>query len=215
MFRKIPSQEFLSKFSPELCAQWVAALDTAYNEAAEHHYPDRGDNALTFGVRVYAYACKRLGGIAEDDDNGISIQKGPSFRLRLSDGYEVGCHKVGNTAQQDIWSSFPGNRGGVRTLIEEQIPFPIFKPEEVQGKKFVLAHTGNPDDGLCAVYICQAKRLDHNGQICEWEFVHQVWKRDTDRIQHELRKADRIPEERVDEPVLKRKPRKEQESNYE
>ena len=206
MFRKIPSQEFLNSFTPEVCAGFVDALMQAYSDAVEGHRPECGSNPLTFGVNVYSFACKRLGGLADsEDETSVMIQsKNPSFRIRVGTA-EIGCHKVGNNAEQDIWSSFPGNRGGIRTLVEEQQSFAFIKPEEVQGRKFVLAHMGNPEDGLCAVFVCQAKRLDQHGQVAEWEFVHEIWKRDKRDMAKKTRTESQLPVEKIAEPVLKRK----------
>lgn len=214
MIGKNPSNEFLVTFNNIVCNELIEALDTAYMDAVEVYRPECGSNALTFGVDVYAFACKRLGGIAEEEGSDVLLQsRGPSFRFRVGE-FELGCHKVGRSAQEDIWNSFPGNRGGVRTLIENQESFEFVKDEEVSGKKFILAHMGNHEDGLCAAYICQPKRLDKNGQVAEWEFVYELWKRGQGDGFRKTKPFERLPAESVENPVLRRKSREEKDIGH-
>lgn len=183
-----PSPQFDEAFSQPIVDDIVKALDVAYNDAAERYEPAVGSNALTFGVDVYNFSWHRLRALPSRHPSLTATKDNNADRLHVGE-YLVCSHKVGTSADADIRRSLPKNDGATTMMIEQQyLPGMEPKPEDFADKRrYVLAHLGNPDDGLGAVYLCiPAGRFGE--KIEAWAYARLIWKR-SDRP-----KATTVPE---------------------
>jgi hypothetical protein len=184
----------------------VEALGCAYDTAAELHDPVRGSNEITFGVGLYNYAVFELSKLDRETSLAMQVIARIPFRVQVGQVFNLGCHRVGRSGKESIWSAFPDNAGAAATLIEQQpyLPAEGFGPDTRNAKNLILAHMGNPEDGLCAVYLCVPTR-EENGRIREWGFADLLWRR-SDEAAPPKDAVIANPEEVVEEvPLARRK----------
>ena len=170
-------KEFFATFTEEVQEKLIDAISSAVETACDHYEDDRGNNATTFGVETYHCCAHELGLLAEDDPETFRFVKtGNLFRLYVGD-FEIACHRVGGTETEDINSSFPNNDGAAHRMVEEQLFLPGVEQEKITARKFILSHFANPDDGLCAVYLCIPESFE-NQKITKWAYSNLFWKLD-------------------------------------
>lgn len=210
-----PGDHFFEIFSAQVNQQLVDALRAAYESACESDLllSGRGSCEQLFGTTVY-HCAKREFKKAVLTRNEIRLgSEYPLFRLAIGP-YAVGFYRVGQFSTEDICKSFPRNRNGAGRMAHEQmcLPFPGQEDEHPQdltdARNVVLAHFGNREDGLTAVYLAIPTR-EENGEIVQWGFTHRLWSDDrvvatSDAIKHEPH-----PAEAEVEPIVRRKQRKE------
>jgi len=204
-----PGQLFFDTFTDPIVAGLVAALKRAYETACEEHHPARGSNEQTFGFCLYHYAAHELEAEAQGLGPEVEVEAGrPLFRLRVGD-YVLGCHRVGHSAAQDISKCFPGNDCAAPALIEKQLWLPGMEPRLDLARQLVLAHLGNTEEGLEAVYLCVPSR-EEKDKIAEWGFTHQLWAVGQVLATGPSPMTMTVePEEVIDEPTIRRKQREE------
>lgn len=207
-----PGALFERIFVPAINGSFVSALRRAYNTTCEHHVPELGSDETTFGFNLYAHAVHELGLEAKQHPHTLVVaSKKPLFRLSASE-YTLACHRVGRSEKQDIRSSFPQNDGAAPAMVEEQLWLSGagFKPEinVKKARNLILAHLGNPDEGLRAVYLCIPDKTD-KGRISSWAFTYPIWRADDET--GAVRQNDNAglpPEVKVDAPTVVRKPKR-------
>lgn len=205
LMRSEPDEHFLWTFSTDVTGRLVDGLLRAYETASEQYVVARGSNAQTFGYTLYHFAVHELDLEAAESGGLIELlHRSPSFRLRVGE-YRLACHRVGTHAFENIWSSFPSNDGAIRQMVDEPW-FPGMEPTMSTARGVVIAHMGNQEDGLQAVYLCIPAR-ERNGMIVEWGVAHQVWSADSTSIPvHDAPMvADAAAEEIIEEPVVRRR----------
>jgi hypothetical protein len=169
-----PHSSFYSTFSGSVQRSLVRALTIAYSDACQDHHPDSGGDEQLYGLSVYKYSIHRIAEVAELSPAVFtSVVMRPEFRV-VAGQYEFCCHRVGRTAGEDILRSFPNNDGAAAKMI--QIPYlPGCEPVIAELRKLVLAHMGNVEDGLQAVYLCFPVR-EENGRIVEWGYAEEIYR---------------------------------------
>ncbi len=130
--------------------------------------------------------------------------KQPLFRLQIGP-YEVACHRVGLSERESIWTAFPKNEGAALSMMEEQFRMPLFGFGGVGGvesaRKLILAHLGNADEGMRAVYLCIPGKTEA-GRITGWLFARPIYRADEKTIAAPSTKQVLLPEVVVEEPVV-------------
>ena len=179
-----PFGPVFEKTFTQLVVQFLlGVLQKAYQTAREHHKPEHGSNAKTFGYCLYEYLVHEL---AKTEGNGpltIAWDKGV-FRFVIGE-YVLAIHKAGHTGKEDIKTSFPNNDGAIGQLIPDpsaQGWLPGIDVDDVvdeinlrEIRKGTLIHMGNPEDGACALYFCVPMRRDQQGKIIEWAGTELLW----------------------------------------
>lgn len=193
---------FEATFVPGVIESFVRALQSAYDSTCEGHRPAVGNNEATFGFTLYHSVTFFLDQAATESSKLLFDvrSRAPKFRLSVKD-FEVGCYRVGRLATEDIWSSFPENDDAAPMLVEEQLWLPgVPNGSGVKkARNLILAHFGNPDDGLCAVYLCVPSRIEKE-KISGWACAQLLWKIGDSIPQPVMLNAERVPEETVPEP---------------
>lgn len=144
------------------------ALLAAYADADEVCDPDRGFNDLLHGQIVYHLIGFRLQRAFEDDSEvrysshglGPEIHVGP-LRLRWN--------KVGRSSSERIDSSFPRASRVASNMAEANQQLLLWSGSEdgVELTSWILAHIGNPRDGLIRAYL--AAPVDNSGiEVTAW-----------------------------------------------
>lgn len=174
-----PGPDFDKAFTPAILDAIVRAHAVAYNDAAERHDPAVGSNATTFGVGVYNYAWHRLRDTSKSHPTMSVTKDNGADRLHVG-AFVLGSHRVGSSADADIDHSFPNNDGATTTMIEgHQQYLPGMEPKAedfADRRRFVIAHLGNPEDGLCALYLCIPEGR-YGEKIERWAHTRLIWKR--------------------------------------
>jgi hypothetical protein len=168
----IPPPRFFDTFTPRVAEALVHALAPAYELASDHFDESQGSDNQLFGFEVYKFGSFQLEKLAERKPQlGLEvISAHPIFRLGIN-GYELASHRVGSHASDDINHAFPGNDGAVLNMVESFLPFDQLVE---RASRLVLAHLGNHEDGLTALYVCIPAA--HDGEhITGWAYTHRLW----------------------------------------
>ena len=205
-----PGELFERTFLCTTTDRLVQSLRRAYETACELHAPERGSNEVTFGFNLYHHAVHELCNEADRSPSVLNIvSRNPIFRMQIA-AYELACHRVGLSERENIWTSFPKNEGAAGLMVEEQLWLPGLEPAASieKARKLILAHLGNTDEGMRAVYLCVPGRTD-NGRITGWVFARPLFRADEDKaaVERPLEQQHLLPEVEVDAPVVTRKPK--------
>ncbi|GIL17273.1 MAG: hypothetical protein BroJett040_10240 [Oligoflexia bacterium] len=167
----------------------IAALQKSYLTAQSKYDEEDGDNSNIFGYGVHFYTKKNYKESFADnvhvEDQDVKIYDGLTFRMHINNRV-FASYRVGKFASQDISRCFPHNSNTAPKLAEENnTPFlidvetgkSIFDSEDQEQefiKNWVIAHLGNPETGLEAVYLCAPGEVS-NGRISSWKRTHQIY----------------------------------------
>ena len=137
------------------------ALLAAYSEAAEVCDPERGYNDLLHGLIVYHLTGFRLQRGFEDDP-GVNYEfsgAGPELSI---DGLRLRWNKVGRSASEQIAASFPrpSLAGALMAEANQQLGLWADEFDATEPVNWILAHIGNPRDGLIRAYLAAPLRSD-------------------------------------------------------
>ncbi|MEZ4225508.1 MAG: hypothetical protein R3B13_31440 [Polyangiaceae bacterium] len=203
-----PGAAFEATFDSAVRQMLVDGLARAYDTAVELHDEARGSNERTFGFGVYEYAVHELAEGATDSKGRVEVASTyPSFRLNIGE-FQLACHRVGKSEFEDIWGCFPNAESAAHTMVEEQLWLPgMVKHLGVENaRKLVLAHMGNNEEGLRAVYLCSPWRTEGT-RITAWVYCERLWTARQD-AQLETKTQERVPDEVIDEVVVRRRAKK-------
>lgn len=167
-------------FPPQLTERLVEALREGYEVACDNWRPEKGSRSLTFGIDVWAFATFQLEQIADEAELELDVEQREHRTTLVKHGLFLSSYRVGSHSDQSIWTSFPNNRNAAPRLARNNVQIDIFGDAELTGAEpldLVLAHFGNPDHGLEAVYLCVPTGADGN-QISEWGYADLLWRRD-------------------------------------
>lgn len=175
-----PGQAFREAFTSEAKASIVAAVQLAYDIVQERHDEKLGYNANTFGHNVYHIGKHQLDQCCAKSGGKLSRVDELKTLFRLQGGeYTLGFYKVGHSAETDIWEAFPTSENGAMSLNAAGQPVLLgledAMMDDVADLRYaVVAHLGNPTDGLCAVYLCIPVRTE-SGKITRWGFTEPLY----------------------------------------
>ena len=157
----------------------VDCLTKAYDTAAEVHGRDPGFDGLTFGVMVWRLswhhaeeALSAAGFRVDRPNNSLRAEVGP---------FSVHLYRAGDNASFDIENDFgflvgtptktsiPTTNSHQLTLFDAESD--RSEPSGTHCTHLVVAHTGNPTDGLCAAWL-GAPII--TGDRAQWAWVTQI-----------------------------------------
>jgi|GEM_PF-1516653 len=203
-----PGPAYERAFDSEVGGALFDALNRAYLAACEKHDPHEGSNEQTFGYSIYHFAVFRLLQLARSEASRLRVLSvTPSFRFGVDD-FEVACHRVGSSEHQSIWESFPNGENAAHTMLEESLWLPGMGPSRAldDARKLVLAHLGNHEDGLRALYLC-APGKTKGTEITQWAFAEPLFVAGAITVAANDA-TDLVPIEETAEVVVKRKVRR-------
>jgi len=175
-----PGDAYRATFTANVKRDIVNQVRVAYNDAQENHDESCGFNATTFGHNVYHLAKFRLTKLSESSGGAFNVvgEIGGLFRMQGGE-YSIGVYKVGSSAKNNIWESFPTTENGANPGNNEGQPFfdgfELSMLDDVTARRYVVvAHLGNPTDGLVAVYLCIPIEKSQ-GKITRWGYAEQIF----------------------------------------
>ena len=148
---------------------FVEALAITYAECQARFDRAVGFDNQTFGQMVYKSSWFHLDQVAVVDAGIAVIRDSNSFELDI-EGVRLHPFKVGHRTN-DIYDRLPSNELVFELMANQNLHQLSLLPE-LQPQMLVLAHLGNPDDGLCAVYV--AAPIIRAGGVKDWAFVVRV-----------------------------------------
>lgn len=154
------------------------ALDTAYLDTGSRFEPNVGSDAQWFGYSVWKFGEYRLKQILENDKLPIrDASSGGQFRIGFGP-FVMAAYPCGHSVPDDPWKEFPNNDKGAGFLSDintGQFSLKIDGFSERPGVAIVLAHYGNHDTGLEALYL-KIPCAQTAGRISRWSYVEELWR---------------------------------------
>lgn len=184
---------------------FVDALEVAYEDAADRFDPGVGSNGSTFGTDVYHFSCFQVRKAIDARELGEMVSFMPAFRASFG-AVRMGCHRVGDSLSRTIEQCFPASEYAGETLTTQLDLFSTRGRDAPIG--LVLAHRGNPDDGLLSVHLCVPGGVGEDGQINSWAVAIPLWTRGVDDKTLEELEVTLPPAEPVSRPAVVRKSKK-------
>jgi hypothetical protein len=189
MDRQRMQQALASRVPEEVRLTMVEVLEEGYQVAASRYDESIGCNSITFGTDLYQFVRFHFQGCGDPATAPITLGHTESeLELRLSvGGFTFACHRVGSSKLEDIAESFPSSAGGPGRLARQnahQLEFDLpASGEELLPQNVVIAHLGNPDTGLEAVYFAVPSSTSAVGKINGWAYTELLWEWDGERTE--------------------------------
>jgi len=142
----------------------LSAIKKAYQVRSDGHRPDDGDNAMTFGMNVRFSIEKFIEeSFPQGGDVAISRPLG-SFQLAYR-GNLYHFYKFGMNAGDRVDAlTFDDSVTKVNIVADNQLALPGI-PDL---RHLIVAHSGNPEDGLLEVYLGAPNALGTEGSPWAW-----------------------------------------------
>lgn len=152
-----------SALAPGICKDLALGVRQAYADIGRTHDPKIGNDAVTFGISVSRAVWYRLSQRFEGHEIAAVEHPDGAFELLIGD-LRIHPFKLGNTAQDNVWTSYPWNQRSAHAMASinvEQIGLGLGG----QPRSFVLGHFGSPQ-GFAKLYICVP--MFDRGKIFQW-----------------------------------------------
>lgn len=162
----------------------ISSITTAAKNAADEYRPERGWNPHLFGTANYHFSCHECEKVvAADLPADVTRIPKPSpldFKM-LVNGFQTAFHRVGWSADDPIEACFPSSPGGPGRMARENweqlnldLGYTNFRQVP---RNVVVAYMSNPEEGLCAVYLCVPDGATDAGRVNHWAYTELLWKR--------------------------------------
>lgn len=179
-----PGPEYQRDVTPDIKAGIVGALRRAYGIVQEAHDDSLGWDAHTFGYSVYRLGLHWLTKFCEASSGKLELVDELKTLSRFRCGeYTFGFYKVGSSITDNIWEALPTSENGGFTIGDDAdsqlllAGLEDFMVDRVDLRRYgVIAHLGNPKDGLSAVYLCIPVQAE-GGKITRWGYAEPIYQR--------------------------------------
>lgn len=174
--------EYRATFSQEVKDSIVKYVRYAYQIVHERYDETLGFNATTFGHDVYHVGTYQLGQYCKRSNGKLErVQELKSLCRFRGGSFTLGFYKVGFSTTDNIWECFPTSENGAISVTDEGHPFLVGLEDAMldrvdELRYVVVAHMGNPTDGLCAVYLC-IPIYTESGKIKRWGYAEAIYQR--------------------------------------
>jgi hypothetical protein len=175
--------QFEAELDAHLTAARIAALVSVhrdgYGKVVLHNSPEDGWDAQMFGFAVYKYIVKRLRNLTRDPQLGFELRSAaPAFRMGAGP-FTLAPYCCGHSGDEDINESFPKNENGAPSLVDvNQYDLDLNDATQSVPRALVLAHFGNPTNGLEALYAAVPSSKRDN-KIDGWNYTKLLWRRES------------------------------------
>lgn len=162
---------------------FVEEVRLAYEAVGEHYREDEGWDDQLVGFTLWKFVGHNLSRrvASEGQKLGLRIREHAN-KFRLDAGpFVIGTYRVFPEPMESIDRSFPNNANGAGQLARRNQEarsqpwlFDGGLPQEEPIRALVLAHAGNQDSGLTALWL--AEPIDeHDGRITDWGYSIPLW----------------------------------------
>jgi len=171
-------EEMSVHFSDACRDALVEALRITYQHASAPW-----DDSIGYDMQLFRFMLYKLGmhqlKLLCDRGVGLFIHSpAPLFRLGVGP-FQLASYACGYRGDDDIWTSFPNNDQGAPNLSDINQLTLFGENAEPSGDArpaaIVLAHFGNPEIGLEAVYLA-VPAAKENDRISRWSHAELLWK---------------------------------------
>ncbi len=168
--------EYRAQFTPERRSELLEQTLEAYDRARDHYSAEDGADRQTFSFTLYKYIRHRLVKLGLAKAFGMDLrQEHPMVRLGVGP-FILAAYSCGPSGEQLISESFPLNEGGAPQMADLN----AFEMElgDVVGipRALVLAHLGNVENGLEALYLAFPESRAGN-RIASWSYTDTLYHR--------------------------------------
>jgi hypothetical protein len=173
-------QRLKATFPIEIRQELTTCLRDAYEASITAHDPDVGHDAMSFGLLVYKSNVYFLSQLSARVDWMTVVTPAPSFEFQIGE-YAISCYSAGHTDDVDAKDSFPNNRtraGRIAEANSGQVRiFDEYWKDDSACRQLILAHKGNPEEGLLEVFVAVPITKGEDGRVKEWGTVFTLWSR--------------------------------------
>lgn len=148
------------------------AVAQAYSDAGDNHKPEVGSSGRTYGTEVYEFCWFRI-----EESGLVKVTHREPYWFGLDDAM-VACHRVGDSITDHIDECFPRDRSEWPTTVNRQASFNFVPQPGVTNNVLVLAHIGNPQEGLLQIHLCRPL-VGEDGYLVRWAERAVLWTRDS------------------------------------
>ena len=161
--------EILRLMSDWFGTRMIDLIAESYHIRARAHNAAIGDNAMTFGTNV-RFTVERLLEDALQETPGLVVSRPVgSFQIAYM-GHVFHFYKYGMDMSDDIDElSFDDSTTKMNLVNDNQLSLPGIS----ELRHWVVAHCGNPEQGLVEVYIGAPHAL--GGHRSPWAWRHQIY----------------------------------------
>jgi hypothetical protein len=202
-------------FTADINEQLVGCLKRSYENNMDYFAPQIGHNGMVFGIMIYISNTHFLAELSYKVEWLEMLSKNPRFLMQIGN-YKIATYKVGDKLDIDPRFSFPNNKVGAYELTKANLNQKYLYEEmnsaaeisDIHCTNLILAHSGNPDEGLLRVFLGIPSKIDANKQIMEWSTIFEIWSKDKDddsSIATTKSDEPKVPIEKVEPPTLKLK----------
>jgi len=170
-------QDLAHHLPPQTRQVLHAAADRAYADAGARWSPEVGTNPMWYGMTTWTFVTHRIREAADADPSlGIEVLGGMSGAFRFKVGpYLIAPYGCGYRKPDDPRQHFPNNDKGAGLLAEINLDqFDFFPRFDALPIALVLAHYGNYDSGLEALYLKEPRGVSQ-GRIDLWGYVEPLY----------------------------------------
>jgi hypothetical protein len=155
-----------AEFDTEFVSAVRGVMIHAYNLARDHYDPDIGVDGQIFSFAVYKIAA-RLFEREFADWPGTDVVWNGRGREIVRGGKRLRWNKIGTSARDEIRYSFPSRSRSAHIMAEQNLEQLNFGFSEGDPDNWIIAHAGNPADGLQALYLAAPIEAS-NGRVSGW-----------------------------------------------
>jgi hypothetical protein len=137
-------------------------LALVYEQTVEDQREARGDNSQVFGLRIWTRGEFRIEGRFEGSTQAKVLKYKGSYKV-VAGTISIGIYKVGHSVDDDVHASFPDESPTKReyadanrrqlTIFDCEVDSPLPPAVRYALDELVVAHFGNPRDGLVKWYV--------------------------------------------------------------
>jgi hypothetical protein len=177
-----PGPAYRATFTQDVKDNIVNSVRYAYQIVHERYDETLGFNATTFGGDVYHVGTFQLGKYCTRSGGKLERVQELKSLCRFRGGpFTLGFYKVGFSVTDNIWEHFPTSENGAISATDEGHPILVGLEDAMidrvdELRYVVVAHMGNPTDGLCAVYLCIPIHTE-GGKIKRWGYAEAIYQR--------------------------------------
>ena len=172
-----------TRFTDEIKSEFVRIYKRAYEANADCYDPTIGHDNMVFGLLIHKSAKYFLADLAFTENWIRVVEFNPRFVFGVGE-FVISSYRVGDTLDYDIMNCFPANTGGAPMLAlanRRQLSFEFMKdgtvvPDDSNCRNLILGHTGNPNVGLCNLFLGVPAAVDHRSRITEWSSTFEIWR---------------------------------------
>lgn len=162
---------------------FVEEIQFAYEAVGQHYQEDEGWDDQLVGFTLWKFVGHNLSERVTDEGRKLGLQvrdHANTFRLQAGP-FIIGTYRVFPEPLESLDRSFPNNANGAGQLARrnqrarsQHWLFDGSLPEEEPVRALVLAHAGNPEDGLTALWLAEPTD-EHDGRITDWGYSRPLW----------------------------------------